>query len=339
MASGLVYENPLLHAGESADQLEKDASSRGELVEVSGTSYQVTDTLTTVPVTITLGKFLIAPGELTQGEFEAVMGYNPSFHKGADRPVETVSWWEAIHYCNLRSQRENFESCYNLETGFCDVSNNGYRLPTDAEWTHAAGPVPEMTGNSLAANLGNSDTKHIGRLVEELKDSGTKPAGSYPANAFGLYNMYGNVWEWTTDYTNPERTPQASYNPSGPLRGLGRIVRGGSYVSATSVPWAQDYGSYRSSIEPDYKTASRASAFAARLHRNPSCRQQSTRQTGSKHLTMLRLDMSRRLASSPRWLARPALYSNGKRTAKRSRPNGSSCSAQWKSLLHRPKRG
>ncbi len=251
MASGLVYENHLLHAAESADRLEKDASARGELVEVPGTSYEVTDTRTTVPVTITLGKFLIAPGELTQGEFEAVMGYNPSFHKGADLPVETVSWWEAIRYCNLRSQQENLEFCFNLETGFCDVSKNGYRLPTDAEWTHAAGPVPAMKDNSLAANLGNSDTKHIGGLVEELKDSGTKPAGSYPANACGLYSMYGNVWEWTTDYTNPESTPQASYNPAGPLRGLGRIVRGGSYVSPTTVHWVNDY---RSSIEPEYKS-------------------------------------------------------------------------------------
>ncbi len=216
------------------------------LVEISGTSYEVTDTLTRVPVTISIGKFLIAPKELTQREFEEIMCYNPSFHKGDDLPVETVTWWEAIRYCNLRSLRENLEPCYNLETGFCDVGRNGFRLPTDAEWTHAAGAAV----NPNAANLGTSDTKDIERLVETLKSAGTKPVGSYPPNSFDLFDMYGNVWEWTNDYFNPERTPQASYNPSGPLRGLARIVRGGSFISTTS-DWARGY---RSSIEPQYKS-------------------------------------------------------------------------------------
>jgi formylglycine-generating enzyme required for sulfatase activity/pimeloyl-ACP methyl ester carboxylesterase len=220
------------------------------LVEVPGTIYEVTDILTKVPVTVTLGRFLIARKELTQHEFETVMGHNPSFHKEADLPVENVSWWEAIRYCNLRSLRENLEPCYNLETGFCDVSRNGYRLPTDAEWTHAAGPVPDLKSGSGVANLGTSDTKDVARLAEELEAAGTKPVGSYPPNPFGLFDMFGNVWEWTSDYFNPELTPQASYNPAGPLRGLARIVRGGSYISTTSQ-WARGY---RSSIEPAYKS-------------------------------------------------------------------------------------
>jgi formylglycine-generating enzyme required for sulfatase activity len=221
-----------------------------EWVEIPATSYEVTDTLTKVPVTVTLGRFLISPKELTQREFEAVMGYNPSFHKGADLPVETVSWWEAIRYCNLLSLRENLEPCYNLETGSCEVAHNGYRLPTDAEWTHAAGPVPDLKGNPAVANLGTSDTKDVARLREELQTSGTKPVGSYSPNKFGLLDMFGNVWEWTGDYFNPETTPQASYNPAGPLRGLARIVRGGSFISTTS-DWARGY---RSSIEPGYKS-------------------------------------------------------------------------------------
>ncbi|HXH49133.1 MAG TPA: SUMF1/EgtB/PvdO family nonheme iron enzyme [Terriglobia bacterium] len=226
------------------------SASSGGLVEVPGTSYEVTDTLTKVPVTVALGRFLIAPKELTQREFEALMGYNPSFHKGADLPVETVSWWEAIRYCNLRSLRENFEPCYNLKTGFCDVSRNGYRLPTDAEWTHAAGPIPDLKGGTGVANLGTPDTKDVARLAEELETAGTKPVGSYSPNVYGLFDMFGNVWEWTSDYFNPELTPQASYNPAGPLRGLARIVRGGSFISTTSE-WARGY---RSSIEPGYKS-------------------------------------------------------------------------------------
>jgi formylglycine-generating enzyme required for sulfatase activity len=251
MASRLGYASRDATAAESPGQIEKSESSRGELVEVPGTSFEVTDTLTKVPVTITLGKFLIAPKELTQSEFERVMGYNPSVHKGADLPVETVSWWEAIRYCNLRSQQESLKPCYNLATGSCDVSKNGYRLPTDAEWTRAAGPLPATKGGFPPANLGTSATQNVGHLLEKLKDSGTKPAGSYPPNAHGLFDMYGNVWEWTNDYTNPERTPQASYNPAGPLRGLGRIVRGGSFISTTSEQWVHDY---RSSVEPEYKS-------------------------------------------------------------------------------------
>ena len=249
LISGLGHGARRTDAAEGSVPLDTGSPSSGGLIEVPGTSYEITDTLTKVPVTTTIGRFLIAPRELTQREFEEVMGYNPSFHKGSDLPVESVSWWEAVRYCNLRSLRENLEPCYNLETGFCDVSRNGYRLPTDAEWSHAAGPVPDLK-SKLAANLGTADTKDVGRFVEELESTGTKPVGSYPPNSHGLYDMFGNVWEWTNDYHNPERTPQASYNPAGPLRGLARIVRGGSFISTTSQ-WARGY---RSSIEPQYKS-------------------------------------------------------------------------------------
>ena len=246
----LGHRDVTADTAESSAVLHQGQASASGWVEVPGKSYEVTDTLTKVPVTVTIGKFFIASKELTQREFEEVMGYNPSFHRGAELPVETVSWWEAIRYCNLRSLRENLEPCYNLETGLCNVSRNGYRLPTDDEWTHAAGPMPALKGNAGAANLGTADTKDVTRLVDELKNEGTRPVGSYPPNSLGLYDMYGNVWEWTSDYFNPERTPQASYNPAGPLRGLARIVRGGSFISTTSQ-WARGY---RSSIEPSYKS-------------------------------------------------------------------------------------
>jgi formylglycine-generating enzyme required for sulfatase activity/pimeloyl-ACP methyl ester carboxylesterase len=250
LMAGVGHRDLDSDAEESSAELDQSRVSTSGWVEVSGRSYDVTDTLTKVPVTVTIGKFLIAAKELTQREFEEVMGYNPSFHRGADLPVETVSWWEAIRYCNLRSLRENLEPCYNLETGFCDISRNGYRLPTDAEWSHASGPAPVLKGGADAANLGTADTKDVVRLAKDLQDEGTRPVGSFPPNSLGLYDMYGNVWEWTSDYFNPEQTPQASYNPAGPLRGLARIVRGGSFISTTSQ-WARGY---RSSIEPSYKS-------------------------------------------------------------------------------------
>ena len=228
------------------------APAASGLVEIPGTSYEAPDTLTAVKVSVTIGRFLIAPAELTQREFEAVMGYNPAFHKGADLPVENVSWWEAIRYCNQRSVREGLDPVYDLQTGAGDLRRNGYRLPTDAEWSRAAGkpPAPGAAGIRSVANLGSTDTKSLQRLAAELKSTGTRPAGSYPANEYGLYDMVGNVWEWCHDYFNPAATPSASYDPAGPARGLARIVRGGSFLSTTSS-WSRGY---RSSIEPGYKS-------------------------------------------------------------------------------------
>jgi formylglycine-generating enzyme required for sulfatase activity len=222
----------------------------GNLIEVPGASFEITDELTKVPVTVTLGKFLISPTQVTQKEYEEITGENPSFHRGANLPVETVSWWEAIRYCNLRSARENLDPCYNLETGLCNMRKNGYRLASDTEWTHASGGVSTPPARS-SANLGNSDTTHVRSLLDELNRSGTMPVGSYPANQYGLYDMFGNVWEWCTDYFNPLNEPQASYGSAGPLRGLSRIVRGGSFVSTTSQ-WAS--AGYRRCIEPEYKS-------------------------------------------------------------------------------------
>ncbi|MEO6829569.1 MAG: SUMF1/EgtB/PvdO family nonheme iron enzyme [Acidobacteriaceae bacterium] len=228
-----------------------DGIQHGKLVEVPGGSFEVVDGGTKIPVTITLGNFLMSPAEITQQEYEEVTSENPSFHRGADFPVETVSWWDAIRYCNLRSFKEKLDACYNLESGFCDMRKNGYRLPTDAEWTHASGNASaSQSAETGKANLGNSDTTHMNLLVDKLRDSGTKPAGSYPANQYGLDNMTGNVWEWCTDYFNPLNEPQASYNPAGPLRGLDRIIRGGCFISTISS-WATGY---RKCIEPEYKS-------------------------------------------------------------------------------------
>ncbi len=224
-----------------------------KFVEIASTTYEAKDSLTAVPVDVTLGKFLMAATEVTQRDFEAVMGYNPSFHQGAELPVESVSWWEAIQYCNLRSIRENIDPCYSLETGSCDLQKNGYRLPTEAEWTHACGGETGYTLASGQANVGSSDMTSVALLMQELETSGTKPVGSYAPNPFGLYDMIGNVWEWCNDYFSAVPTPRSSYNPAGPARGLARVVRGGSFVSTTaqSPAWARDY---RLGMEPGYKS-------------------------------------------------------------------------------------
>lgn len=249
------------NSAESPSETIPKGLTSAKLVELPAISYRAVDERTNVPVTVTVGKFLISPTELTQREFEEIMGYNPSFHKGSKLPVETVSWWEAIRYCNLRSLREGLDPCYDLDSGSCDMCNNGYRLLTEAEWVYAAGPPPpanrqkinpcgapipatsgELTSApshaaSHIANLGDSDTKSVDRLLHDLKVSGTKPVGSYPPNQYSLYDMYGNVWEWCNDFFDPQPAPERSYNPSGPERGLERVIRGGSFISNSSA-WA-----------------------------------------------------------------------------------------------------
>jgi formylglycine-generating enzyme required for sulfatase activity len=270
LAAGMGLANAGAEAQASAtktglDEVNSHSSPSEKLAEIPGGTVEIVDGLTTVPVSVTIGKFLISPTQVTQAEFEEITGDNPSFHRGANLPVESLTWWEAIRYCNLRSFKEHLEPCYNLDSGFCDTRKNGYRLPSDVEWTQASGtPLDRPDANPKTANLGNADTTHISALMDAVK-SGTKPVGSYPANRYGLYDMFGNVWEWCTDYYNPLREPQASYNPAGPLRGLDRIIRGGSYISTTS-PWVHDY---RRRLPPDFKSRFTGFRIARTLEPDP----------------------------------------------------------------------
>jgi formylglycine-generating enzyme required for sulfatase activity len=187
-----------------------------DLARIPATSQEVTDELTGVKVTVRIDEFLMSPTEVTQREWTEVMGLNPSAYKGDERPVENVSWWEAIRYANLRSVREGLEPCYDLTTGECDLTRNGYRLPTDAEWAHAAA-LPEKFPDDIGkfANLGNADTRDAGLLIKAIREKGTMPVASFPPNRYGLYDMTGNVWEWCGDLFNPANTPQTAANPAG----------------------------------------------------------------------------------------------------------------------------
>src|SRR3954464_10507561 len=105
-----------------------------EMVQVPAGGFDVVDQVTTVKLPVTVSEFLLGAAEVTQKEYEEVTGTNPSFYKGADRPVEKGSWWEAIRFCNLRSLREKLTPCYDLSSGRLAPSCAGYRLPTEAEW-------------------------------------------------------------------------------------------------------------------------------------------------------------------------------------------------------------
>ena len=177
--------------------------------------------------------FSVSTGEVTQAEYRSVTNTNPSVNVGDQLPVDNVSWWDAIRYCNQRSERDGLQPCYNLSTGSCDRSKNGYRLLTDAEWAYAAGKTPVPPDLRKYANLGDDQTKDTRKLIERLASTGTVPAGALLSNEHGLFNTIGNVWEWVQDGSS-----------------FSKIIRGGSYISSTSK-WS---GGYRSSMEPDRKS-------------------------------------------------------------------------------------
>lgn len=217
------------------------------LVHVPAASEIRTDGYTGVPVRVAVSAFLMEATEVTQQEFTNIMGYNPSHYQGGNRPVETVSWWEAIRFCNLRSLREGLEPCYDLLTGKCDRAKSGYRLPTDAEWSSALGMAKIPSGDEARkiAHLNFANQTDTSIFQEALR-KGTLPVGTYPPNRFGLYDMLGNVWEWCDDYHDPLGAISQTVNPGGPMRGFEKVIRGGSFLTA-ATSWARGY---RSSMDP-----------------------------------------------------------------------------------------
>ncbi len=195
----------------------------------------VRDPPTGISVHVAVDGFRIAKTETSQQVYEQVMGQNPSLHKGPNLPVENVSWLNAISFANAVSVRNKLNPCYIVASASRKTSCNGYRLPTEAEWSAAAG--------TSDGNLGLASTKNASELG---KLPGTRSIGSSGPNAFGVYDMSGNVWEWCEDWFNAIQSPWPVTNPRGPRRGLQRVIRGGSYVTSRTS-WSRGL---RSSQDP-----------------------------------------------------------------------------------------
>ncbi len=206
-------------------------------------------------VTLTHG-FCLGRTEVTQGQFERLMGVNPSHFKdcGADCPVERVTWWDALAYANAVSRAAGLRPCYRLRgctgktgagarcsgvevlaPGADPYRCEGYRLPAEAEWEYAyrAGTTTAFYNGPITKPRGRDPKLDAIGWYRENSDDHPHPVASKAPNAWGLYDMAGNVWEWCWDWYGEHYYAHSPVeNPHGPASGTTHVERGG--------PWSND---------------------------------------------------------------------------------------------------
>jgi len=173
--------------------------------------------------------FLIDQSEVTQEAYEKLMHKNPSRRKNPNNPVEQVTWSAAARFCNARSLLDGLTPCYDTNSWQCDFSASGYRLPTEAEWEYAC-----RAGSTARYSFGDGpEALRTFAWFEGNSQAMPHPVGQRKPNAWGLYDMQGNVWEWCNDFYGPKyfRTSPDD-NPRGPQEGEKRVLRGGAWSSS-----------------------------------------------------------------------------------------------------------
>ena len=159
--------------------------------------------------------FKMGVHEVTQAQYEQVMGVNPSFAQGANSPVQIVSWLDAVEFCRRLSELPAEKKAGNV-----------FRLPTEAEWEYAC-----RAGTTTLFSFGDDESK-LGDYAWYWENAGirTHPVGEKKPNAWGIYDMHGNVWEWCQDWY--DRYPSGAVtDPTGPSSGSDRVLRGGGWNS------------------------------------------------------------------------------------------------------------
>jgi len=222
---------------------------------------------------VILDEFRISETEVLFREWKEVRdwavgaGYefeNTGNAESGDEPVVHVNWYDAVKWCNAKSEKAGAKPCYymnealeaanvykkgqvDLGTEMVDWDGGGFRLPTEAEWEKAArgGLVNQQfpSGNTLTPQDANYSAKAV------------KPARCYPPNGFGLFDMAGNVWEWCWDRHFEATAPVEGVvlNPRGPANGGRRVVRGGGWDDGAGLCCV----SYHNSSWPDYTSGAR----------------------------------------------------------------------------------
>ena len=230
-----------------------------------------------------IASFYMSDHEVTRGEYKAVMGSDPSTASAHDKngneltgddnvknnPVNKVSWYDSLVYCNKRSIKEGLTPCYSIdgktdpkEWGTvptsnndtwndvrCDFTANGYRLPTEAKWEWAA------RGGESYTYAGSGNIDEVAWYSNNT--NGTRDVKTKKANGYGLYDMSGNIYEWCWDWRGSISDGTAS---SGPASGSSRCLRGGSW-------YGDDYAARVASRNYDYP-GSRENGFGFRLVRH-----------------------------------------------------------------------
>ena len=206
-------------------------------------------------VTLTQG-FWLGKYEVTQAQWKKVVGANPSGFKGASRPVEKVSWKDAIKFCEKLTQME--KSAGRLPEGWA------YTLPTEAQWEYAcrAGTTTATSfGNRLSSRQANFNGIHLSDGAAKGPNlRKTTKVGSYPANAWGFHDMHGNVYEWCSDRNG--KYPDGSVtDPVGSSDGSFRVLRGGRW--GTSGRYVRS--ALRCCLKPDDRAPSTGLGFRLSL--------------------------------------------------------------------------
>ena len=160
---------------------------------------------------VTLSDYMIGKTEVTQEQWEAVMGSNPSYYSGSNLPVEQVSWNDC----------QEFIKKLNSLTGL------SFRLPTEAEWEYAARGGKKSHGYKYS---GSNDIERVAWYTKTTKDKGTEPVATKAPNELGLYDTSGNVYEWCSDWYGSYSSYTLT-NPTGPASGSGRVDRGGGWIN------------------------------------------------------------------------------------------------------------
>jgi formylglycine-generating enzyme required for sulfatase activity len=181
---------------------------------------------------VTIGKpFFMGVYLVTQEQYEQVMGNNPSFFKGPSNPVEQVSWNDAVEFCSALSKK----------------TGQKVHLPTEAQWEYAC-----RAGTGTRFSFGNNENA-IGEYGWDRRSGGyTHPVGQKKPNAWGLYDMHGNVWEWCSDWYSENYYSAKGNNldPQGPDSGTTRVTRGGCWLN---IPMSCQ-SAFRSSWGPGEKS-------------------------------------------------------------------------------------